>query len=1783
MRRLYMTGMVKRVKARVSPVDEPFLDQEDPEAVVEPDAEGEEYVERLEAEHVSTPMKRRTRQPAKVRWVRCVKLMREPEERDKAAFVSNAAAERGIEEDKDDSEPEPADDDLEEVDADEETLPTVTKFGELGAETKQRIPPQWHPGMHHTQFVFNLVQSCGTAGISTMDLTDRAMGHLWRRPLDELLGRLTDVWRVSQPPHLRHLSVIRDTAFLNRASHYQFRTFNNFKKLVDEGAVTWEAIGQKAAQIENEIPDLDQWGFPRVKPSSMLGPHGTANMTACKASVDKPHHRRTHDPSRASRSLKLRHQSTVPSTPVATPAISLNIARMDPPSTTTRPRGGRQQSLLRTPKVAGTKGSPDICTSTPAHSKFKMKPQRVEAERLEWEARAKRLARALALAEANPCLAAPVQHESEPPKKKRRGRPRKTPAADDLTHVDEQDSRTIVPVAPRESRAGEIEATILAMAEPRIYINPPGAGQSKMTIIQPTGRPSKYLIAVCKSPRLKEFGWFGQAEQIHPLLSKERISARRGSVQSTDADDSIMASVTEPDAPVSHSAIDAASSPTSEKVPRLKTDFTIVGGRKRRSQVSLREHIIKRQARIGPQDQPTFTPINETAAAETPAHDTHHIPNGHSLHAGEAASSKRPRSSVAEAHTSIVSDRSMDDVDASMADASTDQDFRPDATQVDSHSRVNGVEDSNVEPSLAEILAGQARQTPISTIEEHKTSELVDSESNIDTTQVEASLSPHKAVPSVEQEMEGKRRMHTPRGKVGVPRSGGITKHQREMTVLAIVHRYGGMFGGDKELHFPFITEWEKVHGQRPDRHTFDRVLRTLVTDRKLNKVPFTFKAPNGSFVTKHVVTEPDMDTGSEAVKQLQRKIIAMYPHPYLPPEVELAPDLRARVFFEPQPPNKRPYQLTVRDTFLEDDSAFINRLHPPRPRPVPVKLGMTEAKLERDMASRRRKREQEQKRQERYLRAQQEEEIEEASSALQTDFQLDAYAHDPDRARVNRGPKGRSRLSKLQRWDDMGRSSHRKALGLLGAAKKQQEGEKPDENPLDVANAPLRRRRRRRRSTNGTLLPLDEESPAPYEHNFAVPSWAGPRRGFSSYASGTGAQSGFGPSIVEMFTLITPYQRFHQTSGTFSTDPVVVASVGKPAWIGKTGHVAIANEQLSMQLADIFRQADSSQAVSADLASRSTFPRMSTPLSSFVSDVIPHTRHKEDGLAPYSTNATFRVLDAGKIPRKGSKAPSSALQRIARSTPASKTPLRRDVAPRASRSGIFTMTKAEEERLVIAFVVAKTLAGGLEQVPNWGIVHQIFHFKFDANYCRNRWANIRGKHAATADKLQSKFQELFIEAYEKGELPAIDFMEPEKYDWISLVEWAEARLGTQQSESTSKDIPDLPADRSMLDRNYEIKLPDDVYGIGKEDYWNPHVTLVRRDELVRDWTHTVVEDESAEMSDEKDPLMLAKSWVRANILTSEEEFDGIAAGEKLVQLDQNDLTNAIQALLGAKIIRMENKGRQIPGRNYDISDTVLATFKRTWDANHLRQVANHKLQVLDPAFADVGGKVDLPYTAPDHEMLGITNLVANGYSKVIPNLPPINHDFDAPWPRLTKWGFTDGNYKTVQLDKERLHFGLSIVPTDKYIQGNPTRSATVPPPLEYQVPGEKGARLPLWTDINGHIIPSVWDMMVMATLHLLVFRPAMSPATLTSAYKGKLWEWEIRLFLRWGEEAGLLKRVVVTEGEEAARDDVGWTTTDWWWLVFADGPAEGGEQIGAEAAAGPGAEGEDVTMGEVE
>ncbi|KAL9080393.1 MAG: hypothetical protein Q9157_000849 [Trypethelium eluteriae] len=494
------------------------------------------------------------------------------------------------------------------------------------------------------------------------------------------------------------------------------------------------------------------------------------------------------------------------------------------------------------------------------------------------------------------------------------------------------------------------------------------------------------------------------------------------------------------------------------------------------------------------------------------------------------------------------------------------------------------------------------------------------------------------------------------------------------------------------------------------------------------------------------------------------------------------------------------------------------------------------------------------------------------------------------------------------------------------------------------------------------------------------------------------------------------------------------------------------------------------------------------------------------------------------------------------------------------------SLDTVEKKTLILAVAVVRSLTSGAQQEEvQWGLVAQACGYMRDGLTLRRCWTSYHRKSKAMTDRFQERFQLRFAQAYEEGEIPELDFSNLEDFDWAWLLGWARKVCAQEDHPVEPESLYQLPpGGRNALAPTCDISEVSNDATLFSEKYFVP-ASVNLRDALVNRSvflaplkTSNPAGPSTSELRRRYTPtsdLEVARSWIRANCLTPNATFNGQHASEKLRKLTERTISTALEDMLSDKVLRQVKKDRIRPGRNYDLTDVFLASFRRPLEMKNFLEAAKYK-ERLDAAFQDfddedVGdessltGLVISPF-AEDGEVLAILNLLASGSVRLVPQLPPVTSDIKAPDPKLCTWGFTAPGYQTAQMDRKKLRFDLEIHPTSNYVFGNPIkeqladRNVRTPP-----VPstGDGKAPIPLWYDINGECMAETWSMVLVAILVTLISRPSADVDTIVSCCKGNLEMWEVLLCLEWCEAAGALQRV-----------GSGWTTTEWWWLAFADG-----------------------------
>ena len=120
------------------------------------------------------------------------------------------------------------------------------------------------------------------------EIKHRSLGSFYSRPLEIILERLTENFKMSQPLHVRHLAIIKDVAQVGRTPHYQYYSYGQFERLVAAGSASWDVVSgaskkgaaNKSTGTANTKDGLepDEHGFCRLRADQFLAKDGAATL-----------------------------------------------------------------------------------------------------------------------------------------------------------------------------------------------------------------------------------------------------------------------------------------------------------------------------------------------------------------------------------------------------------------------------------------------------------------------------------------------------------------------------------------------------------------------------------------------------------------------------------------------------------------------------------------------------------------------------------------------------------------------------------------------------------------------------------------------------------------------------------------------------------------------------------------------------------------------------------------------------------------------------------------------------------------------------------------------------------------------------------------------------------------------------------------------------------------------------------------------------------------------------------------------------------------------------------------------------------------------------------------------------------------------------------------------------------------------------------------------------------------------------------------------------------------
>ncbi|KAH8908952.1 hypothetical protein BR93DRAFT_977042 [Coniochaeta sp. PMI_546] len=453
------------------------------------------------------------------------------------------------------------------------------------------------------------------------------------------------------------------------------------------------------------------------------------------------------------------------------------------------------------------------------------------------------------------------------------------------------------------------------------------------------------------------------------------------------------------------------------------------------------------------------------------------------------------------------------------------------------------------------------------------------------------------------------------------------------------------------------------------------------------------------------------------------------------------------------------------------------------------------------------------------------------------------------------------------------------------------------------------------------------------------------------------------------------------------------------------------------------------------------------------------------------------------------------------------------------------------EHTQLAAFVCVTTLLGGVAKSVDWGLMMRLFP-DMSLSHLRKFFGEMNKDRKSTIIDLTEKFQKAFLEAYEKGELPPLDYDNVLAYDWKALTLWTRGLAGDESTLPPS--YADL-AQRDMVvsDRAHQ---PRDW----RETFWLPARSLYNRYQDSSSQAFAMSIDPQVQIEGEDDNLRVAMSWVRALCVTAphppEVVSDKWETFRGLPRTVISDLIDKSIRILQERLVITKDKNLVVMRLN----DRVFKALDKAAQDQKFAEAARFKRR-LDRALRKGKGRYRIPYTADDDGMImALLNLQAHGR---------ITIETDN---KCVPLGYEPFNYETRKFDRKYHHFRLFAVPTESYVyntvqednykDGASDELAVLLDNVKASTPPRVGPQgeLPLWVNFFGDVDEIRWRKCLGAVLFILSTRGPMGADAIAEQLKCVV-PFEVKMVLDWADRLGLLEQMTPSAPK---------CVREWWWLA---------------------------------
>ncbi|KAG5301332.1 TFIIIC transcription initiation factor complex subunits Tfc3 [Histoplasma ohiense] len=1526
-------------------------------------------------------------------------------------------------------------DGLPEVKGNVASTPEVEYLEQMG-----RVVPRWTPDQILPNLIFDIVHKSGQEGSTNHDINAACMGPFYRRPIEYTVSRLVEIWQVSQPIYLRHLALVRDVGLRGTISMYIHYSLSNFRSLVDDGQVSWEAVKLPTeGKFSVKIPPIDatfqvdEHGFPvDMKPSSLLN-DGDATLKDCLEAAKPSDYTLTmYDPV-----VQKRDDGTC--------AIIFRGRMLGG-----KPKRGSSHFGLDAGSSSAEEDAPQTSISRGR------KRRAIEAD----------FGRSIDVAD-------DVLDEGQtggPSKRQRKMKEYVDPYAG-MTEKEKLEAQGF------DETWTEYSIHLLERPGPGIFFTPPG---KRRPVGKARGRPGRSRIAVIKSEKLKDIEWFTNQQDTEDSPNEATKDLEPSFVAVNQAERIANRSVSPPYPRTKTSRSTAIPSPRLADRLQPGEDADVQETLPPGVDTGTHDHLDnppqsnKRKYTDMAGDEETSIPA-QTGESPSKRRNTQ-LKQSRQVSRKDLPGKeidKSPRRDVRTGPAELIR-LIPQPVKPVQGPQTTGQHATPVTARREPTQKVGdinvGYEKSKSPEVVEHMPSGSNGETPSDALRSHRPQsssatplEHVPEPNNtcreVSQPRMEIEDTENRTIQATDISSQVSETISLTNAKAKSKKldiQGGSIAFLRRKIVMDVVESADGVYPYGTELWYPFTTAWLKTkQTERPDFRTLRNAVKYMTESGNLRQLTFSGRNSKGLLVTKSIIAKPDIPATDPIVMDLLRAMLEADPQQYFPPGPDIDPSIRKSHKITQLPARKLP----------EIEEEVTVTLHQ-----VPVKARPPEMRHTRVYKPR--------------------------SGAIER----------------LRSTKRRSPANSFLNWLTT------KQDPSLETGIRQHVPSIPRLLPYTIILCPSQSFHAPT-GTFGTIL-SDMQGRS---QTTTMPQWA---------------QTAM--SLPRNLGDILSVTKKRQPPSSNLTDPVSSRVFSEIDAVGRweSRHPELFDSQrvgwryINHGIPGPFQSAPLDGSVRFDASETSQVSK---------GRARPLPQNSLRILASSSAGVTPSARPSGRqVASRGQKRLDLPVNRRLEQMQESKADKRtsKAAASTARRIKLINILSGDiVQKITVAIVVVRTLAGGLEgKMIDWQLVTLAFP-DHDPKLITDRGKAIISRNRLQMSKMQRDFQDQYAEAYEKDQVPRIDYADLTSYDWQWIVNWASNKLEAPRSDN----LPNLPATHQQFDSLFDVR-PEPVQTLDELYQHNAPATIPRKQALLAGTSFAIPVARIVTRHERQRPgterLNVAKTWVRANVITPEESYNSAEARRILECLGEELIGQAIQSLIIERVISMGNRGRITPGRNYDVTEYFVHTFgrKRAIEATQLKRAATFKTTILDTQL-HLEGKCAVNYDAEDGDILVLINLFAEGRVTIWPKNPPRD-----------KYGLTDGGYLTRLMDKGKLRFDVEVLPVpERYVYGNPVQlpkrmprgdmpadfpPSTSPPPF---------CKIPLWFDIHGNFVKMLWDLVIAAVVGYLAARPGLSAASISRIFQPHIAEWEVALVLEWMEEAGVVERLAGLSG---------WAVKEWWWMV---------------------------------